>query len=955
MHVGRDAELQVLDELLAEVCAGHGAMVFLSGEPGIGKTHLLDGLAARAEQRGCLVLDGSAAEFEQELPFGPVIDALDAYIQSLGPRIVERLEADGLPDLAEVFPSLRSLRSGSEGPPLSERFRSYHAVRDLLERLGAQQPFVLILDDLHWGDGSTLELVAHLLRRPAEGPVLVAGSFRSGQVDPRLSGAIEASLRSGSVRRLELGPLTAEQAAELVVGVDDAARERLYVHSGGNPFYLLEIARSGSGGQALARTEGVGAPPAVAAAIAGELAALTPAAQALARAASVVGDPFELDLAMATAGVGDETGLTAVDELVARELIRPSSVPRRFRFRHPLVRSAIYESATTSVRLASHARCAAALGEHGAPATTRAFHVEQSARHGDRAAIAVLIEAATGTARRLPSTSARWFEAAVRLLPATAPREERIELLTATASALAAAGRLLDARAVLLDGIGLVPERADQQRVRLTARCAAVEQRLGRHEEAHGRLVGALEQLTDRASSAAVELMVALATDGLYRREYESMQTWAAAAVAVAVDDRVLAATAEATLALASAFTGATEPAVEHCVAAARMIDAFDDDEVAERIDAIGHLAGAELYLDRYVETAAHAQRGITVARATGQDDVFPMLYPSLGTAAWVLGRLTESNEILDTAVEAARLTGNVQTVAWSLFNRSLSALMAGDLDTAKRTAEESVEIGAALGDSFVTSYSNQVLAWVLYEQGEPARAAALMVADGGGDDLPRVPGGWRTTHLEVLVRCWLAVGQLDRARAAAASAEAVGRQVGLPRSLAMALRAVAQVALAEGSGARAVDEARRSVAAADSSGAHLDAALSRVVLGRALAEDGHPDLAVAELEQAAADLDAYGAHRFRDAAEQELRKLGRRVHRRTTVGQAFASGIASLSGRELEVARLVVDRRTNPEIAADLFLSLKTVETHMRNIFRKLEVTSRVDVARAVERVARA
>jgi DNA-binding CsgD family transcriptional regulator len=111
----------------------------------------------------------------------------------------------------------------------------------------------------------------------------------------------------------------------------------------------------------------------------------------------------------------------------------------------------------------------------------------------------------------------------------------------------------------------------------------------------------------------------------------------------------------------------------------------------------------------------------------------------------------------------------------------------------------------------------------------------------------------------------------------------------------------------------------------------------------------------VAELERAAADLGPCGALRHRDAAERELRRLGRHVHRRTRPGAPGGSGVASLTGRELEVARLVVDRRTNAEIAGELFLSLKTVETHMRNLFRKLDVSSRVDVARAVERADRA
>ena len=111
----------------------------------------------------------------------------------------------------------------------------------------------------------------------------------------------------------------------------------------------------------------------------------------------------------------------------------------------------------------------------------------------------------------------------------------------------------------------------------------------------------------------------------------------------------------------------------------------------------------------------------------------------------------------------------------------------------------------------------------------------------------------------------------------------------------------------------------------------------------------------LAELERAAAAFDRCGALRYRDEAERELRKLGHRVHRRTRPGKADANGLESLTGRELQVARLVVDRKTNPEIAAELFLSKKTVETHLRNIFRKLGVSSRVELARAVERADRA
>jgi DNA-binding NarL/FixJ family response regulator len=144
------------------------------------------------------------------------------------------------------------------------------------------------------------------------------------------------------------------------------------------------------------------------------------------------------------------------------------------------------------------------------------------------------------------------------------------------------------------------------------------------------------------------------------------------------------------------------------------------------------------------------------------------------------------------------------------------------------------------------------------------------------------------------------------------------------------------------------------SAAGADEVGAPIEAALSRTLAGRALAEAGAAEQAEAELQRAAEAFEAGGALRYRDEAERELRKLGRRIHRRSKRGHPDAAGLESLTGRELEIARLVVDRNTNPEIAAKLFLSQKTVETHLRNIFRKVGVSTRVELARAVERADR-
>jgi DNA-binding NarL/FixJ family response regulator len=170
-----------------------------------------------------------------------------------------------------------------------------------------------------------------------------------------------------------------------------------------------------------------------------------------------------------------------------------------------------------------------------------------------------------------------------------------------------------------------------------------------------------------------------------------------------------------------------------------------------------------------------------------------------------------------------------------------------------------------------------------------------------------------------------------------------------------MADRAGAAVALQAGNADTAAHRALTSADLADEVGMPVEAAVSRTLAGRALAQAGQPDRAVAELQDAAATLHTCGALRYRAAAERELRRLGQHIHRRTQPGKPDRSGVESLTSRELQIARLIVDRKTNPEIAELLFLSPKTVETHIRNMFRKLDVSSRVELARAIEQSDRA
>ncbi len=956
--VGREAELALLDRLLDESCAGAYRFVALSGEPGIGKTSVLSQLGRHAIARECLVLEGRASELERELPFGLVVDAFDAYLESLDARTYDRLAADGLGELASVFPALRSLGAGASEPrTAAERFRAHHAVRELMERLAARQPLLLALDDVHWSDGASLELMGHLLRRPAQAAVMVVVAFRTGQADPALFAAIEVGAREGQVEQLRLGPLAPAMTEKLVEAASAAERQSLYEESGGNPFYLLQLARSrqpptGVAADVPAGAEGV--PAAVTAAIATELDGLAAPVRAFVEAAAVAGDPFELDLAVAAAAMPEPDALSALDELIARDLVRSGELPRRFQFRHPLVRRAVYVSCSPGMRLAAHERSANALAARGAPASALAHHVEQYARHGDAASVMVLREAGVEVAERAPSSAARWFETALRLLPGSALPEARAELLLPLAAACAATGRLEDSRAALIEMIELTAPDDTGTRVRLISGCAGVEQLLGRHGEAHQRLTTALEGLPDEDSPEAAALMLELTVDAFYGMNYDGMCAWGARTLetARALGDRPMMATAAAITSFACTLQPETISAAHaHHAEAAALVDEMSDDELAKQLNAVAWLCPAEFYLDRLEQGIAHAERGLAVARATGQGDYFPTLAQALANLLMTSGRPNEAVELLEGVVESARLSDHTLGLAWSLLNRGFAGFVAGEAEEAVRASEEAVALTDGLDDSPVVAWTGAVLGYALLQAGDPARAHEVLIRHCGGDELPRIPGAWRANWLEVMTRCCLALGRMDDARRIATLASELAGRYRLPLSTAIGRRAVAAVALEDGDAATAAEAALGAAAGAEEIGARIEAAVARGLAGRALVEMGETDRGAAELERASAELEACGAPRRREPIERELRKLGRGVRRRTRPGKADSKGVAALTGRELEVARLVVDRRTNPEIAAELFLSIKTVETHMRNIFRKLDAGSRVDVARIIER----
>ena len=950
--VGRDDELAQLELALDALDGGSSACLAVEGEAGIGKTRLLAELRRRAEDRGCLVLSGSAAEFERELPFSVWTDALDAYVASQDLGLDGDRDAELLTELAGILPSLRGAGDTGAPPLADERYRAHRAVRSLLGLLAAQRALVLVLDDLHWSDTASIELLAALVRRGTAAPVLFALGFRPGQK----AGLLASALAVPAARRIALGPLSEAEAAELLRDLDARAASDAYRHGGGNPFYLEQLARAteGPAGTAALQEEGAaGVPPAVAASLAEELGSLSAAERGLLEAASVAGEPFEPDLAAVIAGQTAAEALTALDGLLALDLVRPTHVPRRFAFRHPLVRRAVYESVPGGRRLAAHALAADALAARGAAAAERAHHVEQSAAPGDEDAIALLLEAGAASAARAPGAAAHWLLAALRLLPAQdAPRQ--VEVRMALARAQRSQGDLERCRTTLLDALELLPPDSTAERVELTARCASIEHWLGRHEEAHRRLTGAWEALPDRESPAAAALQIELAVDGLYELDFEGTLAMGRGALeaARAGDDRLLTAAAAAALCLGEVAAGRTEDARAHRAEAVALVERLSDAELAPRLEALYHLGWAENYLEHYDDAASRADRGIAIARATGEGRLLVPMMLVKGYTFEMQGRLAEAIDLCEAAVEATRLSATPHDLSWALFELAFAAYHAGDLDGAIAAAEESAQVGGRLAGETMPAGGGGpgwVLSMSLFEAGEVERAWEMMRGLGDDDLLHKIPVE-RNFDWEVLALVELARGHRDAAESYVRRSEAHAELLALQLPRALALRGRATLLLADGNAAEAAALSLEAADVAASIGARLPAAFCNALAGRALAAAGDRPRAITTLRLAESELSACGSIRVRDEMRRELRRLGARAEPRGPATGADA-GVASLTRRELQIADLVTDRHTNREIAGTLFLSEKTVESHMRNIFVKLSVSSRVDVARAIER----
>lgn len=878
--VGRDDALRVIDEALDGLGDGGPRIVAVAGEPGAGKTRLLDELAAGAARRGLAGARGRAGEFEQGMPLGVFADALNDHLDgTAGPCWRDRLGEDTVRSLAAVFPALAVGEPALAGPPASEedggaaRYRLYAAVRRLIEEMAGPSGLVLILDDLHWADEASAELVHHLLRHPPRARVLVAAAYRPAQTAPRLAALLESTAGD---QRVVARPLTLAETGEFLgegVGPDEC--RALHAASGGNPFYLDALVRMGgttAGGEDPARDGEL--PAAVRLALRVEFDRLSPRALRVAEAAAVVADEFEPATVSAAAHLDEDAVLEALDELAACDLVRPAAGGRSFRFRHPLVRGAAYQSAAPGRRLAAHGRVARHLAERGVPATVRAHHLERSARFGDEDAVATLAEAARTVAPQAPAAAAHWLAAALQLLPHTPAGDEvRRGLLVDLAQTRLVSGRLAESREAAWQALRLLPVRDHIRRGRAVQVYALAERLLGRPEESRAMLLAWLRQMPEHEAAASVPVRARLVAESLYRGDFRAAQSFLDALPGPSDDWEPSLRTIVVALRPMPAFAaGRIDEAVRQIEDADRLLAAMPDDQVARWIDLFTWMSWTDLFMGRYDSALRRIDRVLAIARSTGQDHAIAMILSGQARAYVMLGRLADGRAIAAEAMDSAELVGSRQLLAIAMAHACIAASWSGDGAAAVRLGERVVEL-AGSAEEWWGALAWHVRGLALINAGRVDEGAESLVHACFGYDRPRLDPFSLLSSCELMAYVEASRDRLDEAERWADRAGRVARP-GLQNNTGLAVLARAYV-LRRKDPVRAAEHALRAAEAFAAVGQRVDGGRARLAAGAAHREAGEGEPARRQFGRAAEIFSECGARGLRDRTLRELRGGG--------------------------------------------------------------------------------
>jgi DNA-binding CsgD family transcriptional regulator len=901
MLLGRDHERHEIEQALARARSGASATLALVGEPGIGKTVLLDYAAERAA--GMQMLRARGIESEAQIPFGSLLELLRPALALL----------DAIPEpQAVALEGALALRRGAA----QERFAVGAATLSVLAAYAEQAPVAVLVDDAQWLDVSSAQALLFAFRRLVADPIAVFVAVREG----------EPSLLDGAdLPALRIGGLSSDEAAGLMLGLAPETTALLHRATAGNPLALLELAAD-AGDLALAPE---GAPVLVSAKIsqaflhrAGRLSQAAQQALALTAASDTSDLPT---LQRAAAGLGIDLAALAAAEGAGLVTLLPGTVE----FRHPLARLAIYTDAPADQRRAAHRALAAALPDRDVD--RRAWHLAAAAAGTDESASAALEQAgARGRDRSAYAAAAAAFERAGRL---TADSGRRVRLLREAAGAGWLAG-LADRAVMLLDEARATA--ADPREV------VEIEQLRGHIATHRGPVMRGHAILTAAAGRADPERAVAMLAD-------------AASACLYAGDPAGMLAVAERARAVLPA--GASPRAIFLAGITAGMARILGGDAAAgaEDVHEAIKLAESSAGLREDLQILPWLAIGPLFLRETGAgrslvEDVLRTARDraAVGALPYVLNLIARDQAATDRwavaeatyleAIDLARESGQQTELAFGLAGLAWLQARRGREQECRDRAAEALRLCRELGIRLYQIWATAALGDLELGLGDAARAAAQfeqqrqLLAELAITDADLSPAA-------ELTEAYIRLGRDDEAREAAAAFTAAADAKGQPWPLARALRTQGLLA-ADADFPAIFDHAIRLHAQT------LDAfetARTRLAYGERLRRARNRVLAREQLRAALDIFEHLGASPWADRASAELAATGETRRRRDP------ATIDELTPQELQIALALAGGKTTRETAAALFLSPKTVEYHLRHVYQKLGIHSREELARAL------
>ncbi|MEU4262894.1 helix-turn-helix transcriptional regulator [Streptomyces argenteolus] len=942
--VGRATELGQLDTVIDRLGQEGPPFVDITGAAGIGKSRLMGEFCLRARRRGVTVLRGRATEYERHLPFQPFADAfadLDGRPPGVAPELLDMVA----PVLGGGGPG----PSPAPGTPTADRFGLHRAVARLLGQLCRQRGLVVALDDVHWADPASVELLDHLVRHPVPGPVVLVVARRDRQTPSALTAALTRGVDTEAVMRIALAPLAQQDCVEgLAPDLPPDRAAQLHAAGEGNPLYFLSLVHAHREGAARHETsssaftgDGRGRLGGLESLLLSELTPLTPPQRRTLEAIAVLGDHAVPPL------IGRATGRTdaEIDDdlgvLARRDLVRPGPGGRPVP-RHPVIRTLVHESTPVRRRVEIHRAAAAELARAGAPAVEQAQHIERSVTAWDPHAVTVLTQAAEQTASTAPTSSAHWLEVALRLLPDTTEHAvERRDLMLRRARALGVSGGLRESRDLLHKVISAAGPDGSGLRTSAVVLCALMERHLGRYPEALALLRRELNRQPEPSPSDRVAIRLELSSSAPHNTSYPQMRGEVARTLAEArsLGDELGEAGALAVAAFGEAYEGGVAKAVAFAEQAAGLVDGLPDDDLTALCEPLARLGWAEAFLGRFTDAERHADRGLGIARRSGQVYLLPLLLLCKAHVRIQTCRLPSARQLAYEAEDIARGIGSSELLAFVLANKAqvLVAASAPGAPEALAAAEEAVaEMGPS--DNWRASMAWSMLGYAALTGGDPHRARGALLR-AGGDDLRGLQPSMRPLLSELLVTAAVATGDIDSASAWAERARKEAEQLGLPLQRASAMRSAAQLSLYGGDPATAATLLSDAATECARSGAVFWEARSLLLAAPAMTAAGSGARGAAMWEK---------GHRLATTGGAGL-LLGLAEMTRPSVPATPSvppRWLASLTAREREVAELVAEGLTNQSIATRLYLSPRTVETHLSRVYRKTGVTTRAGLA---------